>query len=130
MAKDKILKKFFEDLDILKSLLSTYPRDYRESIIDRMKVINEEIGSYLNKDKRYLEEFTLEEISKYNGKDGMPGYVVIKGSVYDTSNVEVWNGGSHFGVSAGADLTENFMNCHSDSSEILKKLKLIGTLKQ
>lgn len=130
MKKESIFKKKFEDLDILKGLLSTYPSDYRENIIDRMKAINKEIDIYLNREKRNLEEFTLEEVSKYNGKDGMPAYVIIRGTVYDTSDVEVWNGGSHFGVSAGNDLTESFTNCHSGKLEILKKLRIIGTLKQ
>ena len=130
MTKENIFKKKFEDLDILKGFLSTYPSDYSENIIDRMKAINEEIDIYLNNEKRHLEEFTLEEVSKYNGKDGMPAYVIIKGAVYDTSDVEVWNGGSHFGVLAGNDLTESFINCHSGEHEILKKLRIIGTLKQ
>lgn len=130
MTKENIFKKKFEDLDILKGFLSTYPSDYSENIIDRMKAINEEIDIYLNNEKRHLEEFTLEEVSKYNGKDGMPAYVIIKGAVYDTSDVEVWNGGFHFGVSAGNDLTESFANCHSGELGILKKLRVIGSLKQ
>ncbi|MBC7959232.1 MAG: hypothetical protein H7X94_05125, partial [Vallitaleaceae bacterium] len=45
--------------------------------------------------------FTLEELSKYNGKDGMEAYVAISGTVYDVSAIPEWNNGDHNGYEAG-----------------------------
>lgn len=130
MTKENILQNKFEDLDILKALLSVYPDDYRDTIIDKIEDINDEISSYLNNSKRGLQELTLAEVAKYNGKNGMPSYVVIKGTIYDTSDVTVWSEGTHFGVSAGADLTANFFECHANESKILSKLRPVATLKE
>lgn len=130
MTKENILEKKFEELDILKEILSTYPSDYRNNIVKRIGEVSEEIISYLAVSKRALKEFTLEEVAKYNGKDGMPAYVIVNGSVYDTGDVDVWTGGVHFGILAGSDLTEVYNSCHSGKKEILGKLRLVGTLKQ
>lgn len=130
MTKKNILQKKFEDFDILKGLLSVYPNDYRGTVIDKMEEVTDEIINYLDDVKRDFQEFTLAEVAKYNGKDGMPSYVVISGTVYDASDVSVWNNGIHFGLSAGADLTKNFENCHSNEAKILGKLRPVGTLKE
>lgn len=130
MTKENLLQKKNEDLDILKGLLTIYPNDYRGIIIEKIEEITDEISSYLDGSKRGLQEFTLAEVSKYNGKDGMPSYVIIKGTIYDTGDVLLWHNGAHFGVSAGADLTENFINCHSNESKILNKLRPVGILKE
>lgn len=130
MIKENILKRKFEELDILKEILSTYPSDYRNNIVERIGEVSEEIISYLDIFKRDLKEFTLEEVAKYNGKDGMPAYVIINKNVYDNSNVAVWKGGEHFGILAGGDLTEVYNSCHSGNKEILGRLTLVGTLKQ
>lgn len=129
MKQKDLIKKKFEDLDILKGFLTNYSSDYKENIIWRMENVIEEISSYLNTSSREFKEFTVEEVSKYNGKDGMPAYVIISGTVYDTVDVPQWSGGNHFGLVAGVDLTEEFSNCHSNSSEILEKLRLVGVLK-
>ena len=34
--------------------------------------------------------FTLEELAKYNGKDGNPAYVAVNGIVYDVTNNAAW----------------------------------------
>jgi len=33
-----------------------------------------------------MKEFSLSELSKYNGKENMPAYIAYKGKVYDVSN--------------------------------------------
>lgn len=40
-----------------------------------------------------------------------------------------WNGGKHFNLSAGKDLTEEFSACHG-TSQILSKLNKVGILVQ
>lgn len=53
--------------------------------------------------------FTIEELTQYNGQNGKPAYVAIKGIVYDVTNAKLWQGGSHSPIGdknmAGKDLT-------------------------
>jgi membrane-associated progesterone receptor component len=72
-------------------------------------------------------EIRLEELSKYNGKDGNPAYVAVNGVVYDVTNNAAWAAASHFGLTAGKDLTSEFGSCHA-GQPILNKLILIGKL--
>lgn len=74
-------------------------------------------------------EFTVEELSAYDGTNGKPPYVAVNNVVYDLSGVSMWNRLSHFGLSPGADLTKQFMACHGNP-QILAKLPVVGTLKQ
>lgn len=75
-----------------------------------------------------MQTFTLEELAKYNGKDGNPAYVAINGIVYDVTFEAVWAAGNHFGLEAGRDLSEKFKSCHKE--EILNKLKKVGVLQK
>ena len=58
-------------------------------------------------DEADLREFTLEELSQYDGRDGRDAYVAVDGYVYDVTNSSFWINGMHQGqVSAGQDLTD------------------------
>ena len=48
--------------------------------------------------------------------------------MYDVTGVSKWSGGNHYGLSAGRDLTEYFETCHKDEKDILKKLRIVGTI--
>ncbi|WP_052447489.1 cytochrome b5 domain-containing protein [Clostridium polynesiense] len=74
-----------------------------------------------------VKEFTIEELSNYNGRGGKPAYVAINGKVYDVSRLGPWAGGSHFGVTAGRDLTKEFENCHNNEM-ILAEVPIVGEL--
>ncbi len=74
-------------------------------------------------------EFSLEELSQYDGSSGRPAYVAVNGIVYDVSIESAWGGGTHFGLYAGKDLTSQFA-CHGGSTEVLKKLPQVGVLKE
>jgi len=80
-----------------------------------------------------LREFTLEDLKKYNGKNGMPVYVAVDGIVYDMTNVPVWASGRHKNLhSGGEELTEAYHNkapksIHKDRN-ILDKLPKVGVL--
>lgn len=89
---------------------------------------------YRNMNKDNFEEigvrqqrFTLEELSKYNGINGNAAYVSVNGIVYDVSSVQAWAGGVHFGVSAGSNVTENFITCHG-ASKMLEYLPKVGVV--
>jgi len=68
--------------------------------------------------------FTLEELSKYNGKDGNPSYVAVDGVVYDLT--KVFKNGAHFGHLAGEELTEGFYKKHVKSQ--ITKYPVMGIL--
>ena len=53
-----------------------------------------------------IKVFTLEELNKYNGKNGQPSYVAVDNIVYDASSV--FRNGMHNGAQAGNDLTKEF----------------------
>lgn len=53
-----------------------------------------------------MQDFTLEQLAGYDGKDGRPAYVAFKGAVYDVTESSMWGGGDHEGAhTAGHDLT-------------------------
>lgn len=71
--------------------------------------------------------FTLSELSEFNGKDGKPAYVAVNGIVYDVTKNPTWAAASHFGLSAGKDLTSEFERCHAGQT-ILNNLTVVGRL--
>lgn len=71
--------------------------------------------------------FTAAELAQYDGSGGQPAYVAINGLVYDVSVQATWGGGSHFGLIAGRDLTEQFAGCHGQTTT-LSRLPVVGTL--
>ena len=90
----------------------------------------EKLMNVMNKDiVRQEKQFTLEELSKYNGAGGSPAYVAVNGIVYDVSLSPVWGGGTHFGLYAGKDLTLQFKACHSGETKILNSLPKVGELR-
>lgn len=72
--------------------------------------------------------FTIEELAKYDGKNGNKAYVAIDGKVYDVTNKSEWNGGMHNGYSAGADMSAVISTAPHGKS-ILSSLTVVGTLK-
>jgi predicted heme/steroid binding protein len=68
-----------------------------------------------------------EELAINNGKNGNPAYVAINGFVYDVTNSPAWAAATHFGLSAGNDLTNEFASCHAGEN-ILEKLPIVGFL--
>ncbi len=71
--------------------------------------------------------FTLEELSRYNGRDGNPAYVAVNGVVYDVTDNAAWGAATHFGLAAGTDVTSQFASCHA-GQPILSKLKVVGKM--
>ena len=69
--------------------------------------------------------FTVEELAKYDGKNGNPAYVAVDGIVYDMSSV--FENDIHYGHAAGQDLTGAFFAKHIKSQ--IAKYPAIGAIK-
>jgi predicted heme/steroid binding protein len=72
--------------------------------------------------------FTQEDLAYYNGDDGKPAYVAVNGVVYDVSEKTRWARGSHFGLRAGQDLSDQFKGCHQGFVQVLNTLPKVGVL--
>jgi len=66
--------------------------------------------------------FTAETLKAYNGLNGSPAYVAVDGIVYDMS--QFFRNGTHYGHSAGQDLSTAFHSEHPAS--YLKKAPIVG----
>jgi predicted heme/steroid binding protein len=72
--------------------------------------------------------FTVDELKKYDGKEGRPAYIAYKGKVYDVTDSYLWIDGDHQGEHiAGTDLTEGMARA-PHGEENLERVKLIGVL--
>ena len=74
------------------------------------------------------ETFTIDELAKFNGKNGNPAYVAVNGVIYDVTNNAAWAAATHFGLTAGRDLTNQFSSCHQGQQQILNTLPVVGRL--
>jgi predicted heme/steroid binding protein len=73
---------------------------------------------------RNNEQFTLQQLSKFDGRDGRPAYIAFKGKVYDVSESFLWMVGRH---QAGVDLTD-ILDTAPHGEELLDRVQLIGVL--
>jgi len=73
-------------------------------------------------------KFTIEELKRYDGKDGRPAYIAHQGKVYDVTDSPLWTSGDHQGLhEAGKDLTAE-MNEAPHGEEVLTNMKIVGIL--
>lgn len=72
---------------------------------------------------------TLEELAKYDGKNGNLAYIAIDGVIYDVTDVPQWSNGDHNGFSAGRDLTNEINNISPHGVSKLKAVPVVGKLK-
>lgn len=77
--------------------------------------------------RQNTQTFTKQELAAYNGKNGSLAYVAVNGIVYDVTNSAAWSAATHFGLSAGNDLTAQFSSCHA-GQPILQKLPQVGRM--
>jgi predicted heme/steroid binding protein len=73
-------------------------------------------------------KFTLDELSKFDGKEGRLAYVAYNGIVYDVTEASLWSEGNHMGEhEAGKDLTQA-MEASPHGNSVVEKMKKIGAL--
>ena len=73
------------------------------------------------------QRFTMDDLSKFNGKNGKPAYLAFKGKVYDVTSSSQWTDGDHLGHEAGQDLTMA-MDIAPHGEEVIAKMKIVGVL--
>ncbi len=71
---------------------------------------------------------TLEELRKYDGRNGNPAYVAVGGLIYDVTNVPQWRGGYHNGLYAGRDLTQEIKTIAPHGLPRLSGVPIVGRL--
>ena len=136
MDKKSFLEERYCEINKLKNMLQTYPKEYCSTIIKVMESVCEDITSYLNKGKSKKDKkmrstdnvFTKEQLSEYDGQNRNKIYIAVDGIVYDVTDKDTWSGARHYGVAAGKDLTNYFNNCHKNQRDILNKLEIVGRL--
>lgn len=75
-----------------------------------------------------LKLMTVEELAKYDGKDGRAAYVAVDSLIYDVSTSKYWKNGEHKrGLKAGNDLSA-MISKSPHGKNILKKVKVVGKL--
>ncbi len=73
-------------------------------------------------------DLTIEELSEYNGEEGMPAYIAVDGVIYDVSDSSLWKNGFHNGFQAGSDLTEAIKKDSPHGVGNLSRVPRIGNL--
>lgn len=104
--------------------LKEYPNYYT-----RLEEFHKQLKSEKNNtvQAKELISLTSEQLSKYDGSLGKPAYIAVNDNIYDVSLEKTWAGASHFGLTAGKILTEEFNDCH-EFMEILKNVPIVGKL--
>ena len=73
-------------------------------------------------------EFTREQLSRFDGKNGRPAYIAYKGKVYDVTGSFLWQGGRHQVLhTAGVDLTAG-LDKAPHGADLLERFPVIGVL--
>lgn len=73
------------------------------------------------------QRFNINDLSKFNGKNGNPAYIAFKGKVYDVTQSSQWTDGDHLGHEAGQDLTMA-LDIAPHGEEVIQKMKIVGVL--
>ena len=74
-------------------------------------------------------ELTLEELAKFNGKDGQRAFIAVDGIIYDVTDSRAWKDGMHNGFEAGKDLTEEIKTVSPHGIGKLEGITQVGKLK-
>jgi predicted heme/steroid binding protein len=132
--KEKNIKKTIDKIDYLKRMIYYTNINLNKLYYEELLSIEERNIEKLNNEincNEVLEKSLFineDDLNKYNGKDGNPAYVAVRGLIYDVTDVPIWKGGVHFaGLEAGQDLTKYYMECHA-LKRVLEKYKPIGIL--
>jgi predicted heme/steroid binding protein/uncharacterized membrane protein len=77
-----------------------------------------------------MKEFDIEDMPKFDGKEGRPVYIVHGGKVYDVSESRLWRGGLHMKRHhAGKDLTTD-LKAAPHGEEVFQRYPQVGVVKR
>ena len=77
-----------------------------------------------------MQEFDLEQVAQFNGKDGKPVYIVHEGRVFDVSGSKLWKGGVHMRRhNAGKDLSTDF-GAAPHGTEVFDRCPQVGVVRK
>jgi len=77
-----------------------------------------------------MKEFTQEELSSFNAKEGRPVYIALQEKVYDVSKSPLWSKGLHMNRHpSGKDLAGE-ISAAPHGTEVLERYPQVGVLKQ
>lgn len=77
-----------------------------------------------------MKELTVEELKKFNGKNGNPAYIAVNDKIYDVTDNSHWKDGNHHGFEAGNVLTDPLFNKSPHGDSVLSKIEQVATLKK
>jgi predicted heme/steroid binding protein len=73
---------------------------------------------------------TREELARYNGKNGQPACVAVRGTVYDVSQSAMWQAGWHADShQAGCDLTLELKTAPHVAA-VIERFPVVGRLEE
>jgi arsenite oxidase small subunit len=88
------------------------------------------VGLLMKKGEIELQAFNLDELKKYDGKEGKPLYLVFKGKVFDLSESRLWTNGVHMGKHSFNEKLEETIREAPHQEEVLSRFPVIGEVKQ
>lgn len=139
MKGAKILERKLDKLNVLKGRLIEDSFRNSEKIVEDIKETVEDLEAILL-DLEYIKEedkeinidnyrtyrsfrdydtFTVEDVKKYNGEDGIPVYIDVDGKVYDVSDKVQVN---------GVETVDDFKRFYESNKELLKDCTQVGVL--
>ncbi len=75
-------------------------------------------------------ELDLEELARYNGREGKPVYIAHQGKIYDVSNSALWKTGTHMKRHhSGMDLTTDIGGA-PHGPEVFERYQQVGVVKE
>jgi predicted heme/steroid binding protein/uncharacterized membrane protein len=77
-----------------------------------------------------MKEFTAEELTSFNGKEGRPVFIAFQGKVFDVTKSPLWAKGLHMNRhSSGKDLAGE-ISAAPHGTEVLERYPQVGVLKK
>lgn len=73
-------------------------------------------------------EMTLEELAEYDGTNGKRAYIAVDGIIYDVTDSDYWQDGSHNGFQAGQDLTREIKEVSPHGVKNLERVERVGKI--